>query len=179
MSVTTPTSSVTGSSVPKSSATLSPRPGNRQVPVPSAAPKTSTGTTLGIMVVVVGALYFGRDILMPVALAILLSFALAPIVIKLRRWGLGRIPSVILVVLLMFVVVTGFGTLVASQIVDLAQNLPNYEQNIRAKIQSVRGATEGGGGGVLDQASQVLKDLSKELDQATAPTAPGAVQRAG
>jgi len=131
------------------------------------------------MVVVVGALYFGRDILMPVALAILLSFALAPIVIRLRRWGLGRIPSVILVVLLMFMVVLGFGTLVASQLVDLAQNLPNYEQNIRAKIQSVRGATEGGGGGVIDQASQMIKDLSKELDQATAPTAPGAVQRAG
>jgi len=131
------------------------------------------------MVVVVAALYFGRDILMPVALAVLLSFALAPIVIRLRRWGLGRIPSVILVVLLMFMVVLGFGTLVASQLVDLAQNLPNYEQNIRSKIQSVRGATEGGGGGVLDQASQVLRDLSKELDQATAPTAPGAVQRAG
>jgi predicted PurR-regulated permease PerM len=133
---------------------------------------------LGIMVVVVGALYFGQDILMPVALAVLLSFALAPIVVRLRRWGLGRVPSVILVVLLMFMVLLGFGTLVASQLVDLAQNLPNYEQNIRAKIQSVRGATEGGGGGVLDQASQMFKDLSKELDQATAPTAPGAVQRA-
>lgn len=46
----------------------------------------------------------------------------------------------------MFMVMLGFGTLVASQLVDLAQNLPNYEQNIRAKIQSVRGATEGGGG---------------------------------
>ena len=131
------------------------------------------------MVVVVGALYFGQDILMPVALAVLLSFALAPVVVRLRRWGLGRVPSVILVVLLMFMVMLGFGTLVASQLVDLAQNLPNYEQNIRAKIQSVRGATEGGGGGVLDQATQMLKDLSKELDQATAPAAPGAVQRAG
>ncbi|MGF7208128.1 putative PurR-regulated permease PerM [Skermanella aerolata] len=147
--------------------------------MPSAAPPTSTGTTLGIMVVVVAALYFGQDILMPVALAVLLSFALAPIVIRLRRWGLGKIPSVILVVLLMFMVMLGFGTLVASQLVDLAQNLPNYEQNIRAKIQSVRGATEGGGGGVLDQATQMLKDLSKELDQATAPAAPGAVQSAG
>jgi predicted PurR-regulated permease PerM len=131
------------------------------------------------MVVVVAALYFGQDILMPVALAILLSFALVPVVVRLRRWGLGRIPSVILVVLLMFMVVLGFGTLVASQLVDLARNLPSYEQNIRAKIQSVRGATEGGGGGVIDQASQMLKDLSKELDQATAPAAPGAVQRAG
>jgi predicted PurR-regulated permease PerM len=131
------------------------------------------------MVVVVGALYFGKDILMPVALAVLLSFALAPVVVRLRRWGLGRVPSVIIVVLLMFMVMLGFGTLVASQLVDLAQNLPNYEQNIRAKIQSVRGATEGGGGGVIDQASQMLRDLSKELDQATAPTAPGAAQRTG
>ncbi|HYI71602.1 MAG TPA: AI-2E family transporter [Skermanella sp.] len=170
---------MTGSSPHRASAALPHRSGTRQVAVPSAAPPTSTGTTLGIMVVVVGALYFGKDILMPVALAVLLSFALAPVVVRLRRWGLGRVPSVIIVVLLMFMVMLGFGTLVASQLVDLAQNLPNYEQNIRAKIQSVRGATEGGGGGVLDQATQMLKDLSKELDQATAPAAPGAVQRAG
>ena len=90
MSVTTPTSSVAGSSTPRTSAALPHRSGTRQVAVPSAAPPTSTGTTLGIMVVVVGALYFGQDILMPVALAVLLSFALAPVVVRLRRWGLGR-----------------------------------------------------------------------------------------
>lgn len=148
----------------------------RPVRVQPAAPAFSPGTTLGIIVTVVAALYFGRDILMPVALAVLLSFALAPIVIRLRRWGLGRVPSVILVVVLMFMAIVGFGTLVASQLVDLARNLPNYEQNIRAKIQSVRGATEGGGGGVIDQASEMLRELSRELEQATTPS-PEAVAR--
>ncbi|WP_158046163.1 AI-2E family transporter [Skermanella pratensis] len=149
------------------------------VRIQPAAPSVSPGTTLGIIVTVVAALYFGRDILMPVALAILLSFALAPIVIRLRRWGLGKILSVILVVLLMFMAILGFGTLVASQLVDLARNLPSYEQNIRAKIQSVRGATEGGGGGVIDQASEMLRDLSKELEQATAPSTEGVARQAG
>ncbi|EWY39603.1 hypothetical protein N825_05820 [Skermanella stibiiresistens SB22] len=149
----------------------------KPISVQPAKSPVSPGTTLGIIVTVVAALYFGRDILMPVALAILLSFALAPIVVRLRRWGLGRVPSVIIVVLLMFMAIVGFGTLVASQIVDLAQNLPNYQQNIRAKIQSVRGATEGGGGGVIDQASQMLRDLSKELERAAGPAAAGAVQQ--
>ncbi|UEM18930.1 AI-2E family transporter [Skermanella mucosa] len=155
------------------------QPSVRPLRVQPAAPAVSPGTTLGIIVTVVAALYFGRDILMPVALAILLSFALAPIVIRLRRWGLGRVLSVILVVLLMFTAILGFGTLVASQLVDLARNLPNYEQNIRAKIQSVRGATEGGGGGVIDQASEMLRDLSKELEQATTPSTEEVARQAG
>ena len=67
--------------------------------------------------VVVGVLYLGRDILIPLALAILLSFMLAPIVIRLRRWGLGRIPSVLAVVLLLSVALLGLGSIVVSQVV--------------------------------------------------------------
>ena len=79
---------------------------------------------VAVMVVVVGALYLGSDILIPLALAILLSFMLAPIVIRLRRLGLGRIPSVLAVVLLLFVALLGLGSIVASQVVHLAENLP-------------------------------------------------------
>ena len=63
----------------------------------------------------VGALYLGSEILIPLALAILLSFMLAPIVIRLRRWHLGRIPSVLLVVLLVFTALLGVGSIVATQ----------------------------------------------------------------
>ena len=88
---------------------------------------------VAVIAVVVGVLYLGRDILIPVALAILLSFMLAPIVIRLRRWGLGRIPSVLAVVLLLSVALLGLGSIVASQVVHLADNLPRCEWNLRTK----------------------------------------------
>ena len=117
--------------------------------------------------VVVGALYLGRDILIPLALAILLSFMLAPIVIRLRRWGLGRIPSVLAVVLLLSVALLGLGSIVASQVVHLADNLPRYEWNLRTKIRDLRIAVPSGG--VVERTSDMLRDLSKEMEKATAP----------
>jgi predicted PurR-regulated permease PerM len=128
---------------------------------------------LVILVVVVGALYLGRDILIPLALSILLSFMLAPIVIRLRRWGLGRIPSVIAVVVLLFVVLLGFGSLVASQMVHLAENLPRYEWNLRAKIRDLPVAMPSGG--VVERTAEMLRDLRQELKEATqGPEATGA-----
>ena len=118
-----------------------------------------------VLVVVVGALYLGRDILIPLALSILLSFMLAPIVIRLRRWRLGRIPSVIAVVVLLFVVLLGLGSIVASQLVHLAENLPRYEWNLRAKIRDLPIAMPSGG--VVERTTEMLRDLRKELEKAT------------
>ena len=73
---------------------------------PAATSTSPTALLVGI-VIVVGALYLGSEILIPLALAILLSFMLAPIVTRLRRWHLGRIPSVLLVVLLVFTALLG------------------------------------------------------------------------
>ena len=115
--------------------------------------------------VVVGALYLGRDILIPLALAILLSFMLAPIVIRLRRWGLGRIPSVLAVVLLLSVALLGLGSIVASQVVHLADNLPRYEWNLRTKIRDLRIAVPSGG--VVERTSDMLRDLRQELQEVT------------
>jgi predicted PurR-regulated permease PerM len=117
---------------------------------------------------VVAVLYLGSEIFIPLALAILLSFMLAPIVIRLRRWGLGRIPSVLAVVLLLFVALLGFGAIVASQVVHLANNLPTYEWNLRAKIRDLRIAVPSGG--VVERATDTLQDLREELEGATTPT---------
>ena len=73
------------------------------VPVGTTAPPASPAAMVAAIVVVVGALYLGRDILIPLALAILLSFMLAPVAIRLRRLGLGRIPAVLSIVVLLFV----------------------------------------------------------------------------
>ena len=132
-----------------------------------AAPTTSPTALLVGMVIVVGALYLGSEILIPLALALLLSFMLAPIVTRLRRLGLGRIPSVLIVVVLVFTALLGVGSIVGTQIVDLATNLPRYEWNLRSKIRDLSIAIPSGG--VVEQTSEMLRDLSQELEEATTP----------
>lgn len=128
-------------------------------------PGGSVVATTLILVVVVAALYLGRDILIPFALAVLLCFALAPIVSRLRRLGLGRVIPVLLVVSMVCLSLFGFGTVVGIQLVDLAESLPRYEQNLRSKIRELGAAAPGGG--VFEQTSQVIEDLGAEIDQAT------------
>ena len=139
----------------------------RAVAVGPAAPQISPTAMAAGLVVVIGALYLGQDILIPLALALLLSFMLAPIVIRLRRWGLGRIPSVLAVVVLLLVGLLGLGSIVASQVVHLADNLPRYEWNLRAKIRDLRIAVPSGG--VVERTSDMLRDLGEELQEATQP----------
>jgi predicted PurR-regulated permease PerM len=132
-----------------------------------AATSTSPTAMMAGMALVVVALYLGSEILIPLALAILLSFMLAPIVIRLRRWHLGRIPSVLVVVLLVFIALLGLGSIVATQVVDLAENLPRYEWNLRAKIRDLRIAVPSGG--IVERTSDMLRDLGQELEEATTP----------
>jgi predicted PurR-regulated permease PerM len=124
---------------------------------------------VAVMVVVVGALYVGSVILIPLALAILLSFMLAPIVIRLRRFGLGRVPSVVVVVVLLFVALLGLGSVVTTQVADLGSNLPTYEWNLRTKIRELRIAIPSGG--IVERTSDMLRDLREELQDATKPPA--------
>jgi len=79
----------------------------------SNTPPTSLGT-LAVAVVIVVSLYFGREVFVPMALAVLLSFALGPLVLLLRRWHLGRVPAVIVAVLLAFSIIGGIGTFVGT-----------------------------------------------------------------
>jgi predicted PurR-regulated permease PerM len=131
---------------------------------------------IAVLVVVVGALYLGSEILIPLALAILLSFMLAPIVIRLRRWGLGRIPSVVAVVLLVFIGLASLGSVIATQLADLATNLPQYEWNLRSKIRELRIAVPSGG--VVERTSSMLRDLRQELQAVTNPPREGAADPA-
>jgi predicted PurR-regulated permease PerM len=123
-------------------------------------------TTMLFAVVIVSALYFGREVLVPIALALLLSFALAPLVRLLQGWHLPRMFAVIFVVLIAFAAIFSLGALMVSQVNQLAGDLPRYQSTLREKIQSLRGAAAGTG--TLERASQVLQDLSSELDKPTA-----------
>jgi predicted PurR-regulated permease PerM len=120
-------------------------------------------TTVLVAAAIVAALYFGREVLLPMALAVLLSFVLAPPVRLLQRLHLPRFAAVTIVVLLAFGVIFGLGTLMFAQVSQLAGDLPRYQSNLGEKIQALRGAATASG--TLEQASQVLRNLQKELDR--------------
>jgi len=119
--------------------------------------------TVLVAAAIVAALYFGREVLLPVALAVLLSFVLAPPVKLLQRLYLPRFAAVTIVVLLAFGVIFGLGTLMFAQVTQLAGDLPRYQSNLAEKIQTLHGAATASG--TLEQASQVLQSLQKELDR--------------
>ena len=112
---------------------------------------------------IVAALYFGRDVFVPLALSILLSFVLAPLVRALQNFRVPRAIAVIGVVLLAFSIIFAIGGVIAAQMTQLAGELPRYKSNMRAKIQSVRGTAATNN--TLERAADVLQDLGKELNK--------------
>ena len=83
-------------------------------------------------------LYFGTEVLVPVTLALLLAFILAPLVELLRRLHLGRVPSVLLGVVLALAVVLAIGGVIGTQVGDLASNIPQYAATIEQKVSTVQ-----------------------------------------
>ena len=128
---------------------------------PSQTPRTRAVTLAGVAVVV-AALYFARTVCIPLALAILLSFLLAPLVVRLRRWGLGRITSVIASVGTAFIIVGLLAWFVVSQLYDVAADLPQYETNIQKKVHSFAKAD----GGILGAARHLVRQVNREMDGA-------------
>jgi predicted PurR-regulated permease PerM len=114
-----------------------------------------------IFIGLVAILYFGRPVFVPLAVAILLAFILAPLVRALHRWHLGRIPSILTVVIIAFVIIFGLGMILAEQVTHLAAALPQYQATLTKKIDELRGMTAGRG--TLGQASDVLRNLNREL----------------
>ena len=107
-----------------------------------------------IAAIVIGTLYVGREIFIPISLAILLSFALAPFVRLLQRLRLPRAAAVILVVLFAFAGIFAIGGLIASELTQLAGELPRYEFTMQEKIRSLRGTAAASG--TLQRAAEVL-----------------------
>jgi predicted PurR-regulated permease PerM len=119
--------------------------------------------TLIMLVLVVAALTIGRAVFIPIAIAILLSFVLAPLVRLLRRVRVPRVPAVGLVVLLAFLVLIGVAALIAQQFADLTRELPNYQTTISRKIDSLKQMTSGGGS--FERAATALKNLGGQISE--------------
>ena len=108
--------------------------------VSSATPASATRALLAlhIGIVLVAALYFGREVFIPIALAVLLCFALAPLVDRLRSWGLWRVPAVLVSVVAAILVLVALGGIIGTQLAQLAGHLPEYSKTIETKISGAQ-----------------------------------------
>ena len=121
-----------------------------------------------IAAVVILGLYVGRDVLLPVALAALLGFLLDPAVSRLKRWGMPRVLSVALVMVLALGALGAGAIYVGGQVTSLSAELPTYQNTIRQKLRHVKPYFNGPG--VWDGAVKVLNTVETEIGQGDART---------
>jgi predicted PurR-regulated permease PerM len=136
------------------------------VPVPEIPASAAETAVVGFIIVV--ALYFGQAVFVPLALAVILSFILAPPVRILRRWGLPRPASVVLVVVVAFALIFSVGAMITQQVADLAEEMPRYQLTLTEKVKALK-LVAVGSGGAFERASATLKNLQKELDKPDGP----------
>ena len=127
--------------------------------------KTSSGVGL---LVAAAILYLARDVLIPLALAILLSFLLAPLVRRLEHLRLGRVPSTVIAVVIGFSIIGGIGLVASRQALSLAAKLPEYRENIREKIHALRAPQNG----TIGKAAEAIKELESEAAPGAAAPLP-------
>jgi predicted PurR-regulated permease PerM len=114
--------------------------------------------TLGIIATaaLLAMLYFARDVLVPITLAFILSLLIAPLVRRLRRFGLNQTWAVMAAVLLLAVCFGAFATVIGSQLVRMADSLPQYEKTIRYKMETLNSVTVGRLNAFTGQAGRLL-----------------------
>jgi predicted PurR-regulated permease PerM len=116
------------------------------------------------LVLIVGILYLAKTVIVPIALAVLLTFVLVPVVSAIEGRGLGRIPAVLLAALLTFVLFGLVGWIVGAQVQELARELPIHRKEIDAKIDALRGNGEG----TLSKLLRMVHEIGKGKTEAGA-----------
>ena len=137
---------------------------------PPSADRFATLVSVILILIVVTVLNVAKEIFIPLALALLFSFLLAPLVTRFERWRLPRIPAVLLAVALAFAILGGVGYLVGMQVVDLTYKLPSYKANISQRIDAIKSS---GGKGPLSTATSTLEELGEQLSGTTGKPGPG------
>ncbi|MES2667634.1 MAG: AI-2E family transporter [Pseudomonadota bacterium] len=128
---------------------------------------------MAIIAVVAVVLFVAQDVFVPLAIAMLITFALSPVVTALRRRGLPMLWTVLAVVLAAFVGIALFSLVVASQLASLAQNLPTFQSNILTKVEGLK--AEGGDKGIASRLSDMISAINAEIGTAAPPAdEPGA-----
>ena len=127
---------------------------------------------LGTLILIIACLYWAKVVFIPIALSVLLTFLLNPIVSALHSRGLPRAPAVLVVVVLVFSVVAGIAWTVTRQLAMLAYELPRYQENLKNKISDLR---ELGKSGVIDRVLTTINEITDELQRdPTSPSEPQA-----
>lgn len=141
---------------------------------PAETPGLRMLLSLSVGVVVVSALYLARNVLIPITLAVLLSFLIAPIAAILRRWHCGRAGSVLIAMLLPLVGLLGLGAVIGVQMGTLIGEVPAEQTILIQKIDTIRGATLGNIDAIVKQAGRELRQAAtpKRKPSAAAPTKP-------
>ncbi|MGF6764276.1 putative PurR-regulated permease PerM [Paraburkholderia sp. GAS33] len=145
------------------------------------APSTALGIegliTLAVGVLAVAALYFARDVLIPITLAILLSFLVAPLANALLRIRLGHVASVFAAVLLSVSVIVLLASVIGTQLTELVANGPHYEATIERKLDTAHNLTIGKLDRLMGTAGQALQRVT-EPQQQPSPAPPPASRSA-
>jgi predicted PurR-regulated permease PerM len=127
----------------------------------AASPRLSLNPALALLIGI-ATLYFGRGVLIPVALSLLFSFLLVPPMVRLQRWRLGKTFSALLVVALSFTVLFFVGWLVLGQALNLASELPQYRENVRVKFQALNSPSLNRWGQIKQLLGEVTEDLRQD-----------------
>src|SRR5579864_9265627 len=126
--------------MPKDAPTPTGKPASDLSPVISLRDRASGIIAFAI---VLALLYLGRDVLIPLTLALMLSLLIAPLVRLLRRFGLLQTPAVLIAVLALAVSLTAIAATLGTQVLRIAERLPQYEDTIQQKLQNVDEMTGG------------------------------------
>jgi AI-2E family transporter len=123
--------------------------------------------TIIIGVAVVAGLYFGREVLVPMSIAVLLSFVLVPFTDALSRLRIGRVASVLIAVVLAFAILGVLGALIDRQAAQLSENLPAYQVEIGKKLDAVRSLAFGAR--MVEKAADALHGLENNIGKNAVP----------
>jgi predicted PurR-regulated permease PerM len=134
----------------------------------SLPPVVSRTCALVSFVVIVGILYWFRELFIPLALAALLTFLLAPVATRLERLGAGRVLAAVSAVTLAILVVGGVGYTFTGQLADLANKLPQYRATISKKLETIRHPEIG----PFSRATATISGLLDEMEGKTTAAAP-------
>ncbi|WP_395063481.1 AI-2E family transporter [Paraburkholderia silvatlantica] len=144
-----------------------PPQGRRNRVFPPSPPTLHSLASIITGVVVVCGLYFGRAVLIPITLSVLLSFLLAPLVTTLRRFHLPQFLAILVAVLSTVLALAGVGALIAAQVYQLSASLPQYQEEIEQKVQTVQEKTVGRADSLMSRAATALQRVTP-----TPPPAP-------
>jgi predicted PurR-regulated permease PerM len=126
---------------------------------------------LASVAIVVAIIYLAKAVILPLAIAMLITFALSPLVTRLRKLGLPNLPAVLLAVATAFAIIGLFFLVVVSQLGSLAQNLPQFQANIITKVDNIRAASHDMG--VIGRLTDMISAINDKISVAV-PEQPGA-----